>query len=122
MADFAVLKLFVNESPMTTVTSLKKTTTSGDQPVNLLESGLAGFTPGGGEVSIEIGYAIPIGGPEFDFESMAANREQVAVQFWQGKKNYSAVGRVLEGSVSQSTGANAEGVATWRGPLKPNEG
>jgi hypothetical protein len=122
MADYAVLKCFINEAPSTQHTSLKKTTTSGDQPVQLLETGLAGFTPGGGEVVIEIGYAIPIGGPEFDFESMAAHREEVSMQFWQGAKNYSGVGRIMEGSVSQSTGANAEGTATWRGPLKPNDG
>jgi len=121
MDDYAILKAFVNGSPSTQHTSLKKTTTNGDQPVQLLETGLAGFTPGGGECSIEIGYAIPIGGPEFDFETMAANRENVQLQFWQGAKTYSGVGRIMEASVSQSTGASAEGTATWRGPMKPNE-
>ncbi len=121
MADYAVLKLFVNQSPSTQHTSLEKTTTNNDQKVNLLETGLAGFTPGGGEVSIKIGYAIPIGGPEFDFESMAARREDVDMQFWQGAVSYSGRGRIMEGSVSQSTGANAEGTATWNGPMKPNE-
>jgi hypothetical protein len=121
MADYAVLKLFVNESPSTQHTSLEKTNTSGDQPVNLLESGLAGFTPGGGEVMIKIGYAIPIGGPEFDYDTMLANREQVSMQFWQGAKSYSGVGRITENTVSQSQSANAEGTASWRGPLKPND-
>jgi hypothetical protein len=122
MADYAILKLFVNGSPSTQHTSLEKSTDGGLNPVNLLETGLAGFTPGGGMTTIKVGYAIPIGGPEFDFESMSANREDVDMQFWQGGKSYSGRGKITEASVSQSANANAEGTATWLGPLKPNDG
>lgn len=122
LQDSARLKLFVNGSPSTTHTSLSKTTEGGRTRIDLMESGLAGFNEGAGEVTIEIGYAIFISGPEFDYETMAATGEFVDMQFFQGRLSYSGRGKIMNAGASQATGSAAEGKASWVGEMKPHDG
>ncbi len=122
LQDHATVKVFVNNAPMTTCMSASKKTNSGQQPVNILETGLSGFTPGAGSVEIALGYSIPIGGPEFDFDSMAARGEYVDLQFWQGRKSYAGRGKIIDSNAEQSVGNPFGGTANWMGELKPNEG
>lgn len=121
MQDYATLKVFLNGSPITQLTSISKSQSNGQQRIDLLNEGLGGFTPGPGEVTIEIGYPIPIGGPEFDYDGMNARAEFVDMQLFQGRFSYAGRGKITETRVSQSTGAAAEGSATWVGELKPPE-
>ena len=122
IGDKATLKIFYDGDPLTQVTSIQKTTEGGQIEVDLIETGLGGFTPGAGRVRISIGYAIPLEGPEKDFDSDVANGAYRTLQLSQGNKYYIGRGKVMDSDVSQSAGANTEGSFNWTGELKPNEG
>lgn len=117
LQNYARLKVLIDGTEMTQITSLQMTTASGNQVVNLMGEGLGGFTEGSGSVSIEIGYAIPIGGTEYDYQVACAAKRFVTVQLVQGSNQYVGTGKFDEDSFSQSAGANAEGTITWMGEL-----
>lgn len=119
LRNYARNKALADGNELTQVTSLQMTTSSGNQVVNLMTEGLGGFTDGSGMVSIEIGYAIPIGGTEFPYQSKVANKEFVTLQFVSGANQYIGTGKFDEDSFSQSADSNAEGTVTWIGELKP---
>lgn len=122
LQNYARPDLFFNGNYLREVTSLNLTTNSGNQRVDLLTEGLGGFTPGPGDVTIECGFAVPIGGPEEDFFSKTANGDFVTLQFNLGRKYYIGEGKIDTCNVGASTGANTEGSFTWIGELKPMEG
>ena len=121
LEDYATLKIFYDGTPLTQVTSIQKSTESGQLEVDLIESGLGGFSPGSGRVRISVGYAIPRSGPEKDFDSDSSSGRYVTLQLNQGKKFYIGQGKVMDTSASQSAGANTEGSFEWTGELKGNE-
>lgn len=118
LQDFAQLKAFYNGSPIIQVTSISINTESGNQRVELLGEGLGGFTTGNGAVTIEIGFAIPIGGQEFDFQQDCANHAYVTLQVFIGRNSYAGLGKLESVSISQSTGGATEGTFSWTGELK----
>jgi hypothetical protein len=121
LQDYAQKKAFYNGSPITQITSVSMTTNSGNVRVDLLNEGLGGFTNGTGDVTIEIGFAVPIGGTEFTFQQDAANHEFVDLQVFIGRLSYTGRGKIESCQISQSTGAAIEGTFTWLGELKPFE-
>lgn len=118
LQNYAKLGVFYNGNAITQLTSASHVTNSGQQRVDLME-GLGGFTPGPGDVTIEIGFAVPIGGTEDDFQEDCANGEFVTIQFGCGRKFYIGQGKLQTVSISGSAGANTEGTFTWIGELKP---
>lgn len=122
LQNYARNKVLADGTELTQVTSMQMTTSSGNQPVNLMTEGLGGFTEGSGMVAIEIGYAIPISGTEFDYQAKTANKDFVTLQVVSGANSYTGTGKFDEDSFSQSSGANAEGTVTWTGELKPFDG
>jgi hypothetical protein len=121
LQDYAQLKAFYNGSPITQITSIRITTNSGNVRVDLLNEGLGGFTNGTGDVTIEIGFAVPVTGLEFDYQQDAANHEYVDLQIFIGRASYAGRGKIETNDISQSTGAAVEGTFTWVGELKPFE-
>jgi len=121
LQDYAQLKLFYNSNPLTQCTSLEHVTNSGQQRVDLLETGLAGFTPGSGDCEINFGYAVPIGGPEENFQAACCVGEYVDLQFFQGSLSYAGRGKIITNRVSQSTNQSVEGTVNWVGEMKPFE-
>jgi hypothetical protein len=119
LQDYARLVLFVDGTYISQLTSLESEHDSGQQPVNLLNEGLAGFTPGAGHVNVTIGYAVPIGGPEFDYTGKLVVGEYVDLQIGQGSKSFAGRGKITNARHSQSTGGALEGSATWMGELQP---
>jgi hypothetical protein len=122
LSDYARPTAFYNGSPITQLTSLGMTTNSGQQRVDLLGEGLAGFTPGPGDVTISVGFAVPVGGLEFDYQQDCAAGEYVTMQFSLGRQYYIGQGKIQSVEASGSTGANTEGSFEWMGELKPFEG
>lgn len=119
LQDYARFQVYCDGQKQTQVTSLSLRTESGNQVVNLLVEGLAGFTDGAGMCTIEIGYAIPSGGSEFPYQEKCANKEYVTMQFKSGSKVYSGTGKFQDCSENQSTSANAEGSVNWLGEVSP---
>lgn len=120
LQDYAQLKGFYNDSPITQVTSLEVVTEAGNQRVELLE-GLGGYTHAGGTVTINVGFVVPIGGQEFNFQQDCANHAFVKLQIFIGRNSYAGLGKIDSVNISQSVGAVAEGSFTWTGELKPFE-
>lgn len=116
--DYARLACLYNGNPLTQLTSLNLTTNSGQQRVDLMNEGLGGFTPGPGDVTIEVGFAVPIGGTEDEFQEDCANGAFVTLQVPIGRKDYIGLGKIMNVSISGSTGANVEGTFSWTGELK----
>lgn len=122
LSDYARPGTFYQGNPLTQVTSLSHVTNSGNQRVDLLTEGLGGFTPGPGDCTIEVGFAVPTGGLEEDFQQDCANRAFVTMQFSIGGQYYIGQGKIDTVSISGSVGSNTEGSFTWIGELKPFEG
>jgi hypothetical protein len=94
-------------------------TNGGQQRVDILNEGLGGFTPGSGDVTVTIGFAIPIGGTEATFQEDCSNGSYIDLQIPIGKKDYVGRGKLESVSMSQSVNAAAEGTFTWIGELAP---
>jgi hypothetical protein len=115
--DYARLAVFYNDNLLTQVTSISLTTNSGNQRVDLLNEGLGGFTPGSGDCTIEVGFVVPAGGLEEEFQQHCADREFVKMQVPVGSKDYVGKGKLDTVSISQSVNASVEGSFTWIGEL-----
>ena len=122
LEDFAKLVIFYDGDALKYVTSISATTNSGQNRVDLMDVGLAGFTPGSGDESISIGYAVPRKGTEKPFKSDSALGRYVTLQLQQGDEYYIGQGKIIDCEVSGSSGANTEGTFNWVGELKPMEG
>ncbi len=119
LQDFAKLGIFYNGNALTKVTSISLDTNSGEQRIDLLNEGLAGFTPGSGDCSIEVGFVVPIGGLEDEFQEDCATGTYVTLQVPVGRKSFIGRGKLQSVKISQSTNANVEGSFSWMGELKP---
>jgi hypothetical protein len=119
--DFATLKAFYDGQPMVYVTSISHVINSGQIRVDLIEVGLAGWTPGSGDCTIEIGYPVLLTGTEFPYKTDAANGRYVTLQISEGDTYYIGMGKIQTASSSQSANASTEGTFTWTGELKPME-
>jgi hypothetical protein len=121
LQDYANVSVIVDGNPLEEVTSLEMTTNSGQQRIDTISKGLAGFTPGAGDVTVSIGFAVPIGGPEEDFQQKCAEGSYVSMQIGIGPADYVGTGKIMSVSESQSVGASMEGTFEWVGELKPRE-
>lgn len=119
LIDHARLALFVDQTYAVEITSLGITTNSGQNRVDLLNEGLAGFTPGSGDCTLDIGFAVPIGGQEFPWQQKCAQGAYVSMQLIIGGQQYLGNGKLLTVSINQSVNASVEGTANWLGELKP---
>lgn len=119
LQDHARLAIFVDQTVTIEVTSIQMTTNSGQQRVDLLNEGLAGFTPGSGDVSLQISFAVPKGGQEYPWQQKCANGEYVSMQLILGATQYVGLGKFMDVSINQSVNASVEGTANWLGELRP---
>ena len=114
--DGAFIKLLVNGTAVTRLSSIERTTEAGVVRIETLE-GLAGFNNGTGQVTLQFSYPIMIDGHEVDIHGMAARREYVDVQVFEGAQSYAGRGKLERASSSQSVGSPAEATANWTGEL-----
>lgn len=119
LQDHARLAIFVDQVVQIEITSIQMTTNSGQNRVDLLNEGLAGFTPGSGDVNLQIGFAVPKGGQEYNWQQKCANGEYVSMQVIVGATQYVGLGKFLDVSINQTVNASVEGTANWLGELKP---
>lgn len=120
LQDHAIGQCFFDGNPLVGVTSLKRTTDSGQQSIDTLQ-GLAGFSPGPGRVKCSIGYTHPIGGTEDEFQEKCVDGAYVLIQLGWGPKAYVGVGKIITDEMSQSATAAAEGSFDWEGEFKKIE-
>jgi hypothetical protein len=119
LQDHARLAIFVDQNVTIEITSIQMTTNSGQNRVDLLNEGLAGFTPGSGDVTLQIGFAVPKGGQEYPWQQKCANGEYVSMQVIVGGTQYVGLGKFLDVSINQTVNASVEGTANWLGELRP---
>lgn len=119
--DFAILGSIYAGNALAKITSISMQTNSGLQRVDTIGEGLSGFTSGTGDVTVDIGFVIPLQGPEAEFQEHAANHTTVELEVFIGAKTYVGKGKVMTCTISQSVNQAAEGTMQWVGPLKPIE-
>lgn len=119
LQDYARLAVAMDGNVLTQITSIKATWNSGQNRVDLLIEGLAGFTPGSGDVTVDLGYVVPIGGMEEDYTGKLAAGQYVKMQLFVGGKDYVGTGKIMTTDLSQSTNQGVEGTLQWMGELKP---
>lgn len=122
LQNYARLKVYFDSGQLEQITSIQHSTASGNQAVDLLTEGLGGFTDGSGRCTLEIGFAVPLGGSEYPFQEKCAKKEFVTVQLISGAQQYVGVGKIEETNISQSANANLEGTCSWIGELAAFEG
>jgi hypothetical protein len=113
--DYARLPVFMDGNYLQQITSIDISWDGGLQRVDLLNEGLGGFTPGSGAVTINIGFAVPIGGTEADFVENLVDGAVVKMQVGIGRKAYIGSGKIQNAKISQSVNANVEGTCEWMG-------
>lgn len=118
LQDYARLALAMDSNVLTQITKLDAEWDSGQQRVDLLNEGLAGFTPGSGDVKITVGFVVPIGGLEDDYVGKLVVGQYVAMQMFIGPKDYNGNGKLMNIKIGQSVNASTEGTAEWMGELK----
>lgn len=116
--DYAKLATFMDGNYLEQLTSASVEWDASQQRVDLLNEGLGGFTPGSGSCKIELGFAVPIGGPEAEYIENLVDGAYVTMQMGLGKKSYVGKGKIMTCRISQSTGAAVEGTLTWEGEFK----
>ena len=120
LEDHARLPVFIDQDYQVVMTTISMSTNSGQQRVDTLE-GLAGFTPGSGDVSISGNYVIPVGGQQFPVQEATANGTYHTFQIGIGPKDYIGRGKFMDNEIGQSVNASTEGSLNWVGELKAIE-
>lgn len=116
--DHLRLALLIDSVFQASCTAIKITLDSGAQEVKTLE-GLAGKTQGAKMIEITGSWAVPIGGLEFNFVDSIANSQYHEIQIPVGSKSIIAKGWFQTADLGQSTDANTEASATFKGELVP---
>lgn len=114
------LTLLVDGVMQVKLTNVQVNGQSGAQAIETLE-GLAGKTDGSRSLEITGNWAVPTSGLEFDVVSAVANGTFHELQVPVGAKSIVSEGWFDTFGLSQSTGANTETTATFRGELNPPE-
>lgn len=119
LQDYGKLGCFYNGSLLQQITSIHLVTDAGLIPVDILNEGLGGFTPGSGKVTLAIGFVVPVGGTEETFQEDCANQKFVTIQVPIGSKAYIGNGKLLNVEIGQTTNASVEGTFNWMGEISP---
>ena len=118
LQDGARLAIFVNGNALTYVTKIGLKTESGQQRIDVLNEGLVGFTPGSGACTVDVSFAIPIGGCEDEFQEQCVQGAYVTLQIPIGKKSYIGRGKIETVDITQSVNGATEGTFSWLGEMK----
>lgn len=115
LQEYARMPVFINGTYLSQLTSIELAQESGQLRVDLLNEGLGGFTPGSGSVTITVGFAVPIGGQEYNFWNDCQAGALADFQVGIGGENYGGRGKFMSVRLSQSVNAAVEGTAEWTG-------
>lgn len=115
LQDYATLQVFVNGNALQQVTSAEMVANSGQVRVDLLNEGMSGFSPGSGDREVNVGFVVPIGGPEEDYMGMSDRGEYVQMQVFQGTDQYVGNGKFQNVRISRSVNQTLEGTFSWLG-------
>jgi hypothetical protein len=88
--------ILLNGLVLTEAGNVKMRINSNDKPVRTLTQGLAGFSNGAEECSVEFSNAIPLTGFEAEFNSLCRSHTTVRVGFRIGNKQYECEGRFMD--------------------------
>lgn len=100
-------------------TEMSQITCNGQSGAQAVETliGLVGKTDGSKRLEITANFAVPIGGPEFDFWGTLSKGQYVDFQVEMGGKSLVSKGWLQEVTTGQSTNANTELTCHFIGEL-----
>lgn len=121
LTKFARTAIALDGTWLKFLTSASMVTDGGKTPINLLEEGLAGFSPGSGSVTVTLGYALPMGGQEYPYQQKVTRDEDVQLQIRWGAEQYAALGQLTNDEKNRNVDAPTEGTVNWTGVLDEME-
>jgi len=121
LQTYASIQFFINGAPVTEKTRIQRTLNMNRTPINLMDTGLAGYAEGLPELTHVFDAPVPIGGHEFDYEGMAARGEFVESQVFIGAHSYAGLGVIQTVDTTQEAGAAASSTITWTGEARAVE-
>jgi hypothetical protein len=102
--DYATGIVLIDGRKLVQVESWNTEIESGQQPVVLLNEGLGGFTPGGGQTNIGLTVFVPIGGFEEPIDDWTVEGSYHTIQIGLGPKAQVTRGKFMNVKIGQSTG------------------
>lgn len=117
MEDGAKQSMFIDGELQENLSNIQVAVNSGDNRLDTIERGLAGFSHGSGDVTITGTAVVLVGGMEFDYHNAVVNRSYYTVQVTVGPTTYMGNGRFMDASYGMSVGASTEVNFTWVGEL-----
>lgn len=121
MEEFGTSGLFVDNTFQRFSTGHTIRLANGEQRVLTIAEGLAGFSPGSGEVTISIQYAVPAAKPEFNYHNACLERSRHTLQIGFGGVDYIGQGKFLDNEVTHSVDSAIAGTVNWTGELAAME-
>jgi hypothetical protein len=114
--DGALLTVQVDGDECDYITSVHLKTDGGKIPIYTLK-GKVMFAKGAGKLELSIGYSVPVGGFEVNFQKFAAELGRHTIQIDCGGNCLIAEGEFLTDSIGRSANAATEGTCDWQGEL-----
>lgn len=117
LQDYAKLVVLLDGTEIEEVTNIDLKTNGGWMPVKTLKKGLTGFSKSSGEVTLNVQFTVPLGGPEVNFQSKCIEGEYVTMQVGIGAIDYVGNGKIMNVDISQSTDKEISGSFSWMGEV-----
>lgn len=110
--------VFFNGQALEEFTSIDLALDTAQNKIVTVTKGFAGFSAGAQEVSIRVSSAVPLGGAEIDFWSIAFRNENCTLQVGFGSKDFMSTGRIMDVSFSISASSPSAVDFTFICPAK----
>ena len=114
--DFARLFVLVDSNLQVFVESIGIQTASGNIKIFTFD-GLAGFSPGPGEITLSLNYAVPLAGFETNFQAMVVDKAIHSIQVGIGPNALITEGKFNTDNIQGSTTSATQGSVTFEGRL-----
>jgi hypothetical protein len=104
LQDYTKATILVNGVVLIEATSISVDHKLGNQPINTIEKGFAGISPGSSSIEVKIQSAVPRVGTDIDFTGLARARTLLDVVLFARAKKVKTKGYIMD--VSESYGAD----------------
>ena len=104
LQDYTKATILVNGVVLIEATSISVDHKLGTQPINTIEKGFAGISPGSSSIEVKIQSAVPRVGTDIDFTGLARARTLLDVVLFARAKKVKTKGYIMD--VSESYGAD----------------
>lgn len=103
LQDYTKADIFLNGVLIAEATGITVNHRPGKNPVNTMNKGFAGFSPGSASMEVQIESAVPRVGTDMDFVALAYGNTTVDIVFFGRSKKMKSKGQVTDASERYGT-------------------